>query len=284
MENLSYQDVKPSIIEYLNQSEFDYNDNKPNKEGGWIFVIVNGVTTSYYITGNCFRSKLIYFEDREEELTKIYEALSSAFLEDKVIQYREWVDVKCPPSVENYALYLETIESLNLNIPEESIELLAKTRISMKGVNFEGTVFDRIKERGATIGGKFGKLVCDASEMDLFEMHAEAYYSCGEIDGVEKDPISNSAISIYECQAGIHHGGYLDDIHLNKALGKYLYDPEIIPTVKKVVILAGGYSEDHMNFIRERSSELLNRENPIEVVLLKTEREGNEISVVRVPL
>jgi hypothetical protein len=94
----------------------------------------------------------------------------------------------------------------------------------------------------------------------------------GEIDGVEFCQESKKPITIYECQSGIHNGNFLDDNHLNKALGKYIYTPEILPTLKKVVILAGGYSENHLNIIRERSNELLKREQPIEVVLLKTNK------------
>jgi len=107
------------------------------------------------------------------------------------------------------------------------------------GVTFMGTQFDRLKERGATISGMFGNLVCQASGMNLLMMQAEYYVDAGEIDGVEFAE-DGSVISIYECQSGIHKGAELDDEHTAKALGTYLYDPEIIPTVRKVVVLAGA--------------------------------------------
>ena len=158
----------------------------------------------------------------------------------------------------------------------------SKTEV-LQGPAFTNTVFENIKERGATMSGKFGSLVCEASGMDLNETLAEFYTNAGEIDGVELNK-DEEVISIYECQSGIHKGAYLDETHLNKSLGKYLYDPKILPTVKKVVILAGGYYEDHLNFIRERSKELARRDNPIEVVLLKTVKVDNKIKIEQVEL
>ena len=151
------------------------------------------------------------------------------------------------------------------------------------GVSFSGTQFDRLKERGATISGMFGNLVCQAANMNLIMMQAEYYVSAGEIDGVEFDEAGN-VVSIYECQSGIHHGEELDDEHTMKALGTYLYDPEIIPTVRKVVILAGAYSESDLLILRERAYELGRRERAIELVVLVTTRVENRIGVERVVL
>lgn len=154
---------------------------------------------------------------------------------------------------------------------------------SKSGVSFAGTQFDRLKERGATISGMFGNLVCQAAGMNLTMMQAEYYVAAGEIDGVEFAE-DGSVISIYECQSGIHHGEELDDEHTAKALGTYLYDPEIIPTVRKVVILAGAYSESDLVILRERRYELGRREQPIELVALITTRVENRIGVERVVL
>jgi hypothetical protein len=151
------------------------------------------------------------------------------------------------------------------------------------GVSFSGTQFDRLKERGATISGMFGNLVCQASGMNLLMMQAEYYVSAGEIDGVEFAE-NGDVISIYECQSGIHHGEELDDEHTAKVLGSYLYDPEIIPTVRKVVVLAGAYSDSDLRLLRERAYELSRRENSIELVVLITTREENRIGVERVVL
>jgi hypothetical protein len=69
-----------------------------------------------------------------------------------------------------------------------------------------------------------------------------------------------------------------------KALGTYLYDSEIIPTVRKVVILAGAYSEWDLQLLRERAYELARRDRAIELVALITTREENRIGVERVTL
>ena len=110
-------------------------------------------------------------------------------------------------------------------------------------------------------------------------MLPEYYIEAGEVDGAEIYP-DGRVKAIYECQSGIHKGQYLDDLHLNKALTNYLYDPHVIPTVEKVVILAGGYGEDKLSIIRERAKELLNRERPIKIVLLETVRVENRIEIV----
>jgi hypothetical protein len=151
------------------------------------------------------------------------------------------------------------------------------------GVCFSGTQFERLKERGATISGMFGNLVCQTAGMNLTMMQAEYYIDAGEIDGVEFDDCGK-VISIYECQAGIHKGMPLDDNHLHKALEGYLYDREIIPTVRKVVLLAGDYDNAVLNILKERRYELSRREQPIELVALKTTRNDNIIGVERVYL
>lgn len=284
--NQTYQEVKSDIIDYLTEQGIEYNDNKPEKEGGRVTAIINGINVSYSITSKCMRLPIEIFEGHEEIYQTVFEALNSAFPNDPVKKNKFWIDVKCEPSIDNYVNLISCIEDLDLDIPLEHIDFLdnfvqRRNATLESGVTFEGTVFERIKERGATMGGKFGKMVCDASGMDLFQMFAEEYYSSGEIDGIEKDEYNNP-ISIFECQSGIHKGEFLDDGHLNKALGKYLYDPEIIPTVRKVVILAGGYSREHLSIIKERSIELKMRPKPIEVILLKTVREEDEISIVKV--
>lgn len=143
---------------------------------------------------------------------------------------------------------------------------------------FEGTQFDGLKERGATMSPMFCKLICDAADMNLENMIAEYYVDAGEIDGVEFDDVGN-IISIYECQSGIHKGEELDELHLGKALGNYLYDPKILPTVKKVVILAGGYSESVIRVFKERQKELKTR--GIQIIPLYTKRQDDEIIVER---
>jgi hypothetical protein len=159
----------------------------------------------------------------------------------------------------------------------------AKVVESRFGVTFQGTQFDRLKERGATMSGMFGNLVCQVSGMNLLMTQAEYHSSSGQIDGVELAE-NGDVISIYECQSGVHHGQELDADHLAKTLGTYLYDPEIIPTVRKVVLLAGAYNDDYMLLLKERAYELSRRERAIELVVLITTRVENRIGVERVVL
>lgn len=149
------------------------------------------------------------------------------------------------------------------------------------GVLFEGTQFDGLKERGATMSPMFCKMVCEASGMKLDMLQAEFYTDAGEIDGVEFDE-EGHIISIYECQSGIHKGEELDELHLGKALQNYLYDPKVFPTVKKVVILAGEYDEPTMRVFRERKRELA--PHGIEIVPLVTLRKDDKISVKRIDI
>jgi hypothetical protein len=72
--------------------------------------------------------------------------------------------------------------------------------------------------------------------------------------------------------------------HLAKTLGTYLYDPEIIPPVRKVVVLAGAYNEGDLRLLKERAYELARREKTIELVVLITTRIDNRIGVERVVL
>lgn len=276
-----YQESKQSVIDYLDECEIPFRDNKPDQKGGSIVFRINGIEITYYTVGQCMRIKSLIGEESLDELSS---ALSENFEFVKPSYKNNWTDLICKPTIENIELMISVIENLDFNISEEDLENLMQEKTSKRtiGASFEGTIYERIKERGSTIGGKFGKMVCDASGMDLFQMFAEEYYSCGEIDGIEKDPLTNKPISLFECQSGIHRGEFLDDGHLNKTLGKYLYDSEIIPTIKKIVILAGGYTKEHLSLLKERSSELKNRQIPIELILLKTEREDNQIRVVRV--
>ena len=186
--------------------------------------------------------------------------------------YLKYVDV----SVELFESILEVLLDADLEL-EKAFNVREP---SVSGVTFEGTIFSNLKERGATMSGKFGKMVCEASNMNLEEMLAEFHtQDHGQIDGVELCPETQKPISVYECQSGIHKGAFLDDNHLSKALGRYIYAPEILPTVKKVVILAGGYSASALNIVTERASELAKRDQPIKVVLLKTTKTENKIGI-----
>ena len=201
------------------------------------------------------------------------EALTDCTIESKV-----WGVVIQVSTVEEMA---DTVDALSEGLIESDIAKNEKAEV--RGASFAGTVFERLQERGATMSGKFGFMVCRAARMELTETLAEWTLDSGrQLDGVELDVDTQQPISIYECQSGIHNGQYLDSLHRDKALGEYLYDPSILPTVRKVVILAGGYSDQDLRIIRERALELGRREQPISVILLRTVRIENEITVMPV--
>lgn len=161
----------------------------------------------------------------------------------------------------------------------ESGQFAEVTRETTVGVKFEGTQFDRLKERGATLSPMFMKMVCDAAGMNLGCMQAEyEHVNGGQIDGVEKENDEDAdaaVISLFECQSGIHIGEYLDDEHANKIVAQYLYGDTHTNTVKKLVLLAGGFRQKHVDLFREWVAT-----NPgKEVYLLQTTRQDNRIGV-----
>jgi hypothetical protein len=90
-------------------------------------------------------------------------------------------------SVSDPDTLLEQAAVLKQYVEENDLGAGAVTAEAKTGVNFAGTQFDRLKERGATISGMFGNLVCQASGMNLLMMQAEYYANSGQIDGVESE-------------------------------------------------------------------------------------------------
>ena len=80
------------------------------------------------------------------------------------------------------------------------------------------------------------------------------------IDAVEFDAVGN-VVTVIECQSGIQTGNYLDDEHFAKAISRYPQSAEIRETVKKIVVIAGGFSEAQLATFGQL---------PYEIVALKT--------------
>lgn len=267
------KDNRESTISLLIENNFI-----PIPTTQYVGVAINGCKVEYQNSG-CFRAG--YGLD-EENLKK----LGSLLTEEYGDTYK--VDIKKTNKsgmVDVIGMYNanDFLEFCNFISEIEDLDIQKGYGDRKKeefGVSFTGTIFENLKERGATISPMFCNLVCDSAGMNLLQVQSEFHTKDnGEIDGVEFCTESKKPITIYECQSGIHNGGYLDDNHLNKVLSKYIYAPEILPTLKKVVILAGGYYENHLNIIRERSKELLKRETPIEIILLKTNKIENNIVI-----
>lgn len=261
--------------------------NRIDRKGRFIAAYVAGVKAEYNFGSAPHAIKLLASgkNDQDSTMEQLNDWVIENYGQDAIVQKRKRASSNVLNFLESCSPedFLEVVDNLidaefELEFP---ISDGAKSEV-LVGSTFTGTIFENLKERGATMSGMFGSLVCKAAKMKLENTLAEYYTNAGEIDGVEIDPETGDVLAIYECQAGIHNGAFLDETHLNKAFGKYLYDSKVLPTVRKVVVLAGGYYEDQLSMISERAKELGRRDNPIEVVLLKTAKAEGKISIERV--
>ena len=150
------------------------------------------------------------------------------------------------------------------------------------GVSFAGTNFEGWKERD------FMATLCQIQRLgyDVFfpgvgrnlQIEYVLKATGSRVDAVEFNE-EGAIISIIECQSGIYDGDQLDNDHMCRALCQYLYDPEVIGTVRKVVLLAGAYREGDLRVLQERAYELARREQPIELIVLVTVKNGDRIGV-----
>lgn len=265
---------KKTIQNYILSEKF----NTQESEDWGVAAFVGGVKIEWNWRGAHIK---LGIGSTENDRSIIYDFLIKNKIDtQKSKSLLSWVKQnKC--SVDDFKNICELFKDHKLDLEKRHYVKKKKER----GVTFKGTMFQPLKERGATIGGMMGKMVCEVANINrdylLPEYHTK---NSGEIDGVEICPKTKKPITIYECQSGIHYGNYLDEHHLNKGLHKYLYAEEIVNTVRKVVFLAGGYSSSVKDIIKERKKELLNRENPIDIVLLKTVKKDNNIEIVTVNL
>ena len=88
----------------------------------------------------------------------------------------------------------------------------------------------------------------------------------GRPDAVEIE--DGKVVTIVECQHYIQKGAYLDDVHWAKATGRYLHTPETEGTVRKVVLIAGGFYHWQVEAAKVHH---------LEVVLLQTQLEDGKI-------
>jgi len=262
--------MENSLVEILNfVNDYDYNIQE--KEWG-IGVFIKGIKVEWNIPGKCI--KLGFGNDKEHDLPMIKELLEECGYEVKIT--KGGLSKICfNPTVQDFKDIFEIVEQHELDLI--NLQGISSSKISI-GVQFDGSNFSNAHERMTTIGGRFMNMVCEASGMSMNYDSEWPTKDNGRIDAVELDE-NNNPISIYECQSGIQNGDYLDDEHLSKSLLRYPFDSAILPTLKKIVILAGGYTLDHLNIIKCQSEMFANRENPIELILLQTTRNENKIGV-----
>ena len=262
--------LRPDIIELITDRGYEYKSPQ-----NYLYAYVSGLKTEWHHGPKAMRvghdskrstEELELIKNHLEELgfTNIY--IGATYVDVKLEEDNCNVD-----SFSNFIDAVETMEELNISI----------TKVSGKGVSFEGSNFSNAHERATTIGNRFMKMVCKASGMSDNYDSEWGTDDAGRIDAVEIDEETEKPISIYECQSGIQNGDYLDDEHLKKSLLRYPSDPAIAPTLKKIVILAGGYTIDHLETIKWQA-ENLSVARGIEVILLKTTRNKDNIGVERV--
>ena len=258
-----------SIAEILESRGLESNLSKGENN---LYSYINGVKVEWQIGDATMR---IGYSNSTEDIQAIGRYVSDLFDPEYVNTLKNWVDIK-PPTVDAFLSLVDWI--LDMEIELEKPARGRGSSQNQSGVLFEGSNFSNAHERATTIGPRFMNMVCNATGMDLFKMDAEwGTDDAGRIDGVEMDETEKFPVSILECQSGIQNGSYLDDEHLNKSLLRYPSDPEIAPTLKKIVILAGGYSKEHLTTIKWQSELLKTRD--IEVILLKTIRVEDKIGV-----
>jgi hypothetical protein len=244
-----------------------------SKGGNNLYTYINGVKVEWQIGDATMR---LGYSNSTEDIQRLGTYVSELFDSETVNTLKNWVDVK-PPTTDAFLSLVDWILDMEIEL-----EKPAKGRglsSNQAGVIFEGSNFSNAHERMTTVGPRFMNIVCKATGMELENMDAEwPIEDAGRIDGVELDA-DGMPISIYECQSGIQNGNFLDDEHLSKSLLRYPFDTEIIPTLKKIVILAGGYTPEHLNIIKHQTEMFGARKQPIEVILLKTVRTDDKISV-----
>ena len=137
-------------------------------------------------------------------------------------------------------------------------------QIAQTGVTFENTNFAGYGERdfmaAVTMIQKSGyaSVIPSVGAKLGFEYVVSSANS--RIDAVEFNE-AGEVITVIECQSGIQHGDYLDDEHFAKAISRYPQSAEIVNTVRKIVVIAGGYSAEQLATFGQL---------PYEIVALKT--------------
>jgi hypothetical protein len=273
--------IKSDIIEFMRSRVDEVSELLESrslectlsKGGNNLYTYINGIKVEWQIGDASMR---LGYGNSTDDIQRLGDLFSTVFEQGSVNTLKNWVDIK-PPSIDDFKILVDTV----LETTDLDLEKSARGRSTgfNSGVLFEGSNFSNAHERMTTLGPRFMNLVCKATNMTLENMDGEwPIEDNGRIDGVEIDENGNP-ISIYECQSGIQNGTFLDNEHLSKALLRYPFDSAKIPTLKKIVIIACGYTPEHLNIIKNQAYMFSNCKNPIELVLLKTNRIDDKIGV-----
>jgi hypothetical protein len=165
-------------------------------------------------------------------------------------------------------LATELIEWALLNV---EITETAKTGVTFENTNFAGygerdfmAAVIQIQKSG------YASVISSVGSNLGFEYVVPSTNS--RIDAVEFNE-AGEVVTVIECQSGIQHGNYLDDEHFAKAISRYPQSAEIANTVKKIVIIAGGYSAEQLATFSQL---------PYDIVALATKVENGQIVLEKV--
>lgn len=262
--------------EVLESKDFEIVETKV-----FIYSLVWGVKFEFHERKNLI---VIGYGNSDNDRDKIYDGIQNALDDYTFISYKKnnsYIRLDFDEILENVfeKVVLDCVEyfrsiSKSLEKPMGNIN-----KVDRIGATFEGTIFENLKERGATMSPMFGRMVCDSSGMNLERMLCEYYIPGGRLDGVELDE-ENNIVSIYECASGIHKGQFLDWDHWNKVLCRYMYSKAVFSDhLKRVVILAAGYDQEMIKLWKNINKVL--KSSGIELVLLTTVKHNNKISITK---
>ena len=147
---------------------------------------------------------------------------------------------------------------------------------SQQGTTFEGTSFEGYGERDFVAAivqvQKLGYETFIPGVSNRLGFEYELASTGSRVDAVEFNE-EGEVITVIEAQSGIQYGNYLDDEHFAKAISRYPYSQEIKSTVKKVIVIAGGFTLEQIEAFQHV---------PFEVCLLITVVNQNRIELLPV--
>jgi hypothetical protein len=170
----------------------------------------------------------------------------------------------------------EYLTVLALEVIEWVIDNGVVLQVAQQGVTFEGTTFEGYGERDFMAAiiqvQKLGYDVIIPGVGNNLGFEYELASTGSRVDAVEFNE-AGEVITVIEAQSGLQHGNYLDDDHFAKAIGRYPYSPEIQGSVRRVIVIAGGYYQWQIESLKAQ---------PFDVILLRTERVDNKVTLVPV--
>ncbi len=229
----------------------------------WIRTTVNGVKFEMELFNGTWRLIVAHGDSTNSELIR------DQFPGHAGKATAAWYTFEDPQGMAQLAA--EIVEFIAENELGRPMRQALSAGVSFVGSNFEGygerdfmAALVQIQSLG------FAQVIPGVGDNLKFEFQVPSVG--GRIDAVETDE-KGGVLTVIEAQSGIQHGDYLDDEHFAKSISRYPYAPEVKDSVQKVVVIAGGYTEQQVEAYKHV---------PFQVSLLKTAKEGDRITLVEV--